>query len=104
MYSVVGYVTKPITGKKLTTEVLLSLNNRELYEIIDILFSKFRNYWIPKNSDIWLDGGHPVGEKANKIYIFHEELNILDGFDASTYTVEDLRQEIEEFLSMGAPQ
>ncbi len=42
--------------------------------------------------------------KANKIYIFHEELNILDGFDISTYTVEDLRQEIEEFLSMGAPQ
>jgi hypothetical protein len=42
--------------------------------------------------------------KANKIYIFHEELNILDGFDASTYTVEDLKQEIEEFLSMGAPQ
>ena len=42
--------------------------------------------------------------KANKIYIFHEELNILNGFDASTYTVEDLRQEIEEFLSMGAPQ
>lgn len=42
--------------------------------------------------------------KANKIYIFHEELDILDGFDASTYTVEDLRQEIEEFFSMGAPQ
>ena len=42
--------------------------------------------------------------KANKVYIFHEELAILDGFDASTYTVEDLRQEIEEFLSMGAPQ
>ena len=42
--------------------------------------------------------------KANKVYIFHEELAILDGFDASTYTVEDLRQEIEEFLSMGTPQ
>ena len=42
--------------------------------------------------------------KANKIYIFHEELNILDGFDASTYTVEDLRQKIEVFLSMGVPQ
>lgn len=42
--------------------------------------------------------------KANKIYIFHEELNILNGFDASIYTVEDLRQEIEEFLSIGAPQ
>ena len=42
--------------------------------------------------------------KANKVYIFHEELAVLDGFDASTYTVEDLRQEIEEFLSMGTPQ
>lgn len=42
--------------------------------------------------------------KANKIYIFHEELNILDGFDASIYTVEDLRQKIEVFLSMSVPQ
>ena len=42
--------------------------------------------------------------KANKIYIFHEELNILDGFEASTYTVEDLKQEIDVFLSMGTPQ
>ena len=42
--------------------------------------------------------------KANKTYIFHEEINILEGFDVSTYTVEDLRQKIEVFLSMGAPQ
>lgn len=42
--------------------------------------------------------------KANKTYIFHGELNILDGFDADTYTVEDLKQEIETFLSMGEPQ
>ena len=42
--------------------------------------------------------------KANKVYIFHEELNILDGFDASRYSVEDLKQEIETFLSMGAPK
>lgn len=42
--------------------------------------------------------------KANKTYIFHEELNILDGFDASHYTVEDLRQDIEDDLSIGAPR
>lgn len=42
--------------------------------------------------------------KANKIYIFHEELDLLDAFDAGTYTVEGLKQEIETFLSMGAPQ
>lgn len=42
--------------------------------------------------------------KANKIYIFHEELNILDGFDASRYSVEDLKQDVETYLSMGAPQ
>ncbi len=41
--------------------------------------------------------------KANKIYIFHEELDILGDFDASVYTIEDLKQEIETFLSIGAP-
>lgn len=42
--------------------------------------------------------------KANKTYIFHEELDILNGFDASRYTLEHLKQEIEEDLSMGAPR
>lgn len=42
--------------------------------------------------------------KANKVYIFHGELNILDGFDASSYTVEDLKQSVEDDLSMGAPR
>ena len=42
--------------------------------------------------------------KANRFYIFHEELDILGDFDASVYTVEDLEQEIETFLSMGVPQ
>ena len=42
--------------------------------------------------------------KANKIYIFYEELDILGGFDADSYTVEDLKQGIETDLSMGAPQ
>ena len=42
--------------------------------------------------------------KANKNYIFHAELDILDGFDASKYTVENLEQEIEDMVSMGMPQ
>lgn len=42
--------------------------------------------------------------KANKVYIFHRELNILDGFDASNYTAEDLKQGIEDDLSMGVPR
>lgn len=42
--------------------------------------------------------------KANKIYIFHEELDILNDFDAGRYTVENLKQEVDEDLSMGAPK
>lgn len=42
--------------------------------------------------------------KADKTYIFHKELTILEGFDASQYTVEALKEEIETDLSMGAPQ
>lgn len=42
--------------------------------------------------------------KANKTYIFHKNLDILNGFDASRYTLEDLKQEIEEDLRMGAPR
>ena len=42
--------------------------------------------------------------KADKTYIFHRELSILEGFDASQYTVEALKEEIETELSMGAPQ
>lgn len=42
--------------------------------------------------------------KADKTYIFHRELSILEGFDASRYTLEALKEEIETDLSMGAPQ
>lgn len=42
--------------------------------------------------------------KANKMYIFHEELAILDGFDPSRYTIEDLKRGIETNLSMGTPR
>ena len=42
--------------------------------------------------------------KADKTYIFHRELSILEGFDAGRYTVEALKEEIETDLSMGAPR
>lgn len=42
--------------------------------------------------------------KADKTYIFHRELPILEDFDAGRYTVEALKEEIETDLSMGAPQ
>lgn len=42
--------------------------------------------------------------KTNKIYIFHQELDILHDFDASSYTIERLKEEIETNLSIGAPQ
>lgn len=42
--------------------------------------------------------------KADKTYIFHRELPILEDFDAGWYTVEALKEEIETNLSMGAPQ
>ncbi len=42
--------------------------------------------------------------KADKTYIFHRELSILEGFDAGRYTVEALKEEIETDLRMGAPQ
>lgn len=56
------------------------------------------------NSVSQLDCNLLLQAKANKIYIFHQELNILDGFDVSHYTVEKLKQEVEEDLSMGAPK
>ena len=42
--------------------------------------------------------------KANKIYIFSQEINLLDSFDASIYTFDSLLTEIEEDISMGAPR
>lgn len=42
--------------------------------------------------------------KANKTYIFHKELDILGDFDTGTFTVEDLKREVETNISMGAPQ
>ena len=42
--------------------------------------------------------------KANKTYIFHQEINILDGYDSSIYTLGSLIEEMEEDISMGSPQ
>lgn len=42
--------------------------------------------------------------KANKTYIFHQEIRILDDFDSSIYTLESLLMEIEENISMGSPR
>lgn len=42
--------------------------------------------------------------KADGVYIFHRELDILGGFDASPYTVEALEHEVETDQSMGRPR
>lgn len=41
--------------------------------------------------------------KANKIYIFHQEIDLLDGEGIGPYSLERLEEEIREDLSMGAP-
>lgn len=56
------------------------------------------------NSVSQLDCNILLQAKANKAYIFHEELDVLGSFDASTYTVENLNQEIEEMVSMALPR
>lgn len=42
--------------------------------------------------------------KADKKYLFHRELDLLDGFDASQYTLEDLKQVVEEGMSLPLPE
>ena len=56
------------------------------------------------NSVGQLDCNLLLQAKANKNYIFHEELDILGGFDVGADTVDDLKEEIEIFLRMGMPQ
>lgn len=41
--------------------------------------------------------------RANKTYIYFSEINILNGFDASKYTVESLTKRIEQELKIGDP-
>lgn len=42
--------------------------------------------------------------KANQTYLFHLEVNLLDGFDAGAYTLERLEERVTQELEMGAPQ
>ena len=50
-----------------------------------------------------LDRNILLQAKANKTYIFHQEINLLDGDEIPSYSVEWLEEEIEEDLSMGSP-
>lgn len=45
-----------------------------------------------------------IQPKANKTYLFHLEANILDGFDASSYTLEEIEERIEHRLMAGDPK
>ena len=73
MHNVVGYITDEVEGHKLTKEVLLKLNNKELFYVIGYLFLKFAycNMHICLDS-IWMD-------KDFKFYIniMDEEFKIL---------------------------
>lgn len=54
MYKMVGYVTTPIRGTKLTEEKLLSFSNKELFKAMAYFFSKMGKYYIPLEN-IWMD-------------------------------------------------
>lgn len=54
MYKVVGYVTEPINGKRLTDEVLVNLNNKDLLKVFGYLFTKFKNNYISWDT-IWME-------------------------------------------------
>lgn len=41
--------------------------------------------------------------KANQTYLFHLEVNLLDGFDAGAYTLERLEERVTRELEMGRP-
>lgn len=47
MYKVIGYITTPKRGTRVTRERLLGLNNKEIYEVIGLFFSVFEKYYIP---------------------------------------------------------
>lgn len=56
------------------------------------------------NSVDWLNCNLLIQAKANKMYIFHLEANLLDGFDASSYTLEDIEKKVEHSLMAGNPK
>lgn len=45
-----------------------------------------------------------VQARADKAYIYHREVHVLNGFDAGEYTLEDIAEDVETFMSMGSPQ
>lgn len=55
MYEVIGFVTEPIKGSRLTNEVLLKLNNKDLLKVIGYLFTKFENHYLIPWDAIWMD-------------------------------------------------
>lgn len=60
MYKLVGYITEPIKGTKLTEEKLLELNNKDLLKVFAYLFSKFSGWYgsyIPLDV-IWMDDNY----------------------------------------------
>lgn len=60
MYKLVGYITEPIKGTKLTEERLLEFNNKELLKVFAYLFSKFSGWYanyIPLDV-IWMDDNY----------------------------------------------
>ncbi len=56
MYEAIGYVTEPVKGHRLTDKYLLSLNNKELLEIMAKILRKFDSYFIP-GKYIYVDRG-----------------------------------------------
>lgn len=46
-YNVIGYVTKPPKGRRMTVDVLKGMNNKELLLVVGRLFSKSTNYYVP---------------------------------------------------------
>ena len=54
MYKLVGYITEPLRGTRLTKEKLLSFSNKDLFKAIAYFFIKMRKYYIPLEN-IWMD-------------------------------------------------
>lgn len=46
-YKLIGYISEPIKGKLLTTDVLLSLDNKQMLKVFAHLFTKFGKRYIP---------------------------------------------------------
>ena len=42
--------------------------------------------------------------RAEKTYIYHRELSILKGFDPASIPLEDIREDVEIMMKVGAPR